>query len=76
MATTIAVITATNKKIGFIKMVAPSLTNAPPTVVIMLVNDLKPFVKSAGFKLPKFLANTDAFSLAPSKSKDARSLPI
>ena len=58
MATTIAVIIATNKKIGFIKMVAPSFTNAPPTVDRVPMNPLKPLAKSPGLSFPITLLNT------------------
>ena len=59
--TTIAVMAATIKKIGFIRMVAPNLIKAPPKVVTIPVKSLNDLPISAGLILPKAALNTLAF---------------
>ena len=69
MATTIAVMTATNKNIGLVNMVTPSFTKAPPIVPNTPMKLLKLLPISAGLTLPRTWLNTFAFWFASSKSR-------
>ena len=69
MAATIATMTATNRKIGLARMVAPNETNAPPTDLIVPISPPNALPISVGLILPNVLENTAAFSDAPSKSR-------
>ena len=52
MTAIIATTAATIKNIGFIKIVAPSFTNAPPKFFNVVMNPLNPLVRSAGVNVP------------------------
>ena len=71
IAATIATMTATNRKIGLARMVAPNDTNALPIVMMTPVNDLNPPAIILGSMPPMTFLNTLAFCCASSKSNDS-----